>query len=154
VFAALPRLLERAGQGPTGSITGLYTVLVEGDDMNEPIADAARSLLDGHVILSRQLAAQGLYPAVDVLPSVSRVMKDVVPPEQTELANRVRGWLATYRDAEDLINIGAYVAGKNPQIDQAVAKMPVIHQFLRQALEEPCGLEESEEQLRRLVGEN
>jgi flagellum-specific ATP synthase len=154
VFAALPRLLERAGQGPAGSITGLYTVLVEGDDMNEPIADAARSLLDGHVILSRQLAAQGLYPAVDVLPSVSRVMKDVVPREQTELANRVRGWLATYRDAEDLINIGAYVAGKNPQIDEAVAKMPVIHQFLRQPLEEPCGLEESEEQLRQLVGES
>ena len=151
VFAALPRLLERAGQGREGSITGLYTVLVEGDDMNEPIADAARSLLDGHVILSRQLAARGLHPAVDVLPSVSRVMKDVVSSGQVELANRVRSWLATYRDAEDLINIGAYVAGKNPQIDEAVARMPAITRFLRQALEEPCDLEASTMQLRHLV---
>jgi flagellum-specific ATP synthase len=151
VFATLPRLLERAGQGREGSITGLYTVLVEGDDFNEPIADTARSLLDGHVILSRQLALQGQYPAVDVLPSVSRVMIDVVQSEQIELANHVRTWIATYRDAEDLINIGAYVAGKSPRIDEAVAKAPAIARFLRQALEEPCGLEESTIQLRRLV---
>jgi len=152
VFAVLPRLIERAGQGRQGSITGLYTVLVEGDDFNEPIADTARALLDGHVILSRQLAAHGQYPAIDVLPSVSRAMIDVVPPEQVELANRVRSWLATYRDAEDLINIGAYVAGKNPSIDEAVAKMPPIAQFLRQALAEPCDLETARQELQSLVG--
>jgi flagellum-specific ATP synthase len=150
VFATLPRLLERGGQTSAGSTTGLYTVLVEGDDFNEPIADAARSLLDGHVILSRQLAAQGQYPAIDILPSVSRVMKDVVDPGQSALANTVRGWLATYRDAEDLINIGAYAAGKNPRIDEAVARMPAISEFLRQRIEEPCDLETSAAQLAQL----
>jgi flagellum-specific ATP synthase len=153
VFAALPRLLERAGPAARGSITGLYTVLVEGDDLNEPIADAARSLLDGHVVLSRHLAAQGQYPAVDLLPSVSRVMIDVVPEEQTRQANRVRAWLATHRDAEDLINIGAYAPGKNPKIDEAVAKMPSISEFFRQQLDEPCPLEESRRCLAALVGE-
>jgi flagellum-specific ATP synthase len=151
VFAVLPRLLERAGQGREGSITGLYTVLVEGDDFNEPIADAARSLLDGHVVLSRQLAAQGQYPAIDLLPSVSRVMTDVTGPEHVALANRVRTWLATYREAEDLINIGAYTAGKNPRIDEAVGKAAAVSRFLCQALDEPCSLEESAAQLRRLV---
>ncbi len=153
VFAVLPRLLERAGRGAVGSITGLYTVLVEGDDFNEPIADAARSLLDGHVLLSRQLAAQGQYPAVDVLPSVSRVMLDVVPAEQMAWASRVRAWLATYREAEDLINIGAYIAGKNPQIDQAIAMGPAIAAFLRQPLDEPCGLEDSRRALATLAAE-
>ncbi len=153
VFAALPRLLERAGPAANGSITGLYTVLVEGDDLNEPIADAARSLLDGHVVLSRQLAAQGQYPAIDLLPSVSRVMIDVVPEEETRRANRVRAWLATHRDAEDLINIGAYAQGKNPRIDEAVAKAPSIADFFRQRLDEPCSLEESRGLLAALVGE-
>lgn len=151
VFAVLPRFLERAGCGRKGSITGLYTVLVEGDDFNEPISDAARSLLDGHVVLSRQLAAQGQYPAIDVLPSVSRVMMDIVPAEQMEQVQRVRSWLATYRDAEDLINIGAYVAGKNPRIDEAVAKAPAVGQFLRQGLEESCHIEDSRAQLQRLL---
>lgn len=151
VFAALPRFLERAGSGRAGSITGLYTVLVEGDDFNEPIADAARSLLDGHVVLSRQLAAQGQYPAIDVLPSVSRVMMDIVPPEQMEQVQRVRGWLATYRDAEDLINIGAYVAGKSPRIDEAVERVPGIAAFLRQGFEEASKLEDSWAELQRLV---
>ena len=153
VFAAMPRLLERAGPAARGSITGLYTVLVEGDDLNEPIADAARSLLDGHVVLSRQLAAQGQYPAIDLLPSVSRVMIDVVPEEQTRHATRVRAWLATHRDAEDLINIGAYAQGKNAKIDEAVAKAPGIADFFRQGLEEPCSLEESRRRLAALVGE-
>jgi flagellum-specific ATP synthase len=153
VFAALPRLLERAGAAASGSITGLYTVLVEGDDLNEPIADAARSLLDGHVVLSRQLAAQGQYPAIDLLPSVSRVMIDVVPEEQTRRANRVRAWLATHRDAEDLINIGAYAQGKSPRIDEAVAKAPSIADFFRQGLDEPCSLEDSRKHLASLVGE-
>jgi flagellum-specific ATP synthase len=143
VFALLPRLLERAGQGPDGSITGLYTVLVEGDDMNEPIADTARSLLDGHVSLSRRLASDGHYPAVDVLGSVSRVMIDVVPPEHQTAAARVRGWLATHRDAEDLINIGAYARGSSPGIDEAVARRPAIAAFLRQRLDEPASLAES-----------
>src|SRR2546423_774501 len=103
VFALLPRLLERGGRGPDGSITGLYTVLVEGDDMNEPIADTARSLLDGHVVLSRRLAAEGHYPAIDVLGSISRVMTEVVPQAHQERAARVRAWLAAHPDAEDLI---------------------------------------------------
>src|SRR5207253_9718996 len=103
VFAVLPRLLERAGQGPEGSITGLYTVLVEGEDMNEPVADAARSLLDGHVVLSRRLASEGHYSAIDLLASLSRTMIDVATPEQLALAARVRGWLAIHREAEDLI---------------------------------------------------
>jgi flagellum-specific ATP synthase len=152
VFATMPRLLERAGQGPRGSITGLYTVLVEGDDMNEPVADTARSLLDGHVVLSRRIAAQGQYPAVDLLPSVSRLMLDVVPPEQVSAATRVRAWLSTYRDAEDLINIGAYVGGRNARIDEAVAKVAAIGEFCRQRLDEPCGLEESRRQLLALAG--
>jgi flagellum-specific ATP synthase len=152
VFALLPRLLERAGQGPQGSMTGLYTVLVEGDDMNEPIADTARSLLDGHVALSRRLASEGHYPAIDVLGSLSRVMADVVPPEQEELARRVRGWLATHRDAEDLINIGAYAAGASAVIDEAVARLPAITAFLRQPLHVPATLAESVAALGALAG--
>jgi flagellum-specific ATP synthase len=152
VFALLPRLLERAGQSADGSITGLYTVLVEGDDMNEPIADTARSILDGHVTLSRRLASEGHYPAIDVLESVSRVMLDVVPPAHRALAARIRGWLATHRDAEDLINIGAYARGSNPAIDEAVAKLPAIQAFLRQPLDEPATLADSVAGLGRLAG--
>ena len=151
VFALLPRLLERAGQGPQGSVTGLYTVLVEGDDMNEPIADTARSLLDGHVVLSRRLASEGHYPAIDVLGSVSRVMMDVVPPAQLEQANRVRAWLATYRDAEDLINIGAYTRGASAAIDQAIERLPQIQAFLRQALSEPAAMDVACDALAALV---
>ena len=143
VFALLPRLLERAGQGPEGSITGLYTVLVEGDDMNEPIADTARSLLDGHVALSRRLASDGHYPAIDVLGSVSRAMVDIVSAEHRAAASRVRTWLATHRDAEDLINIGAYARGASAAIDEAVARLPAIAAFLRQPLDEPATLEAS-----------
>jgi flagellum-specific ATP synthase len=143
VFALLPRLLERAGRGPEGSITGIYTVLVEGDDMNEPIADTARSLLDGHVTLSRRLASDGHYPAIDVLGSISRVMLDIVPGEHQAAASRVRAWLATHRDAEDLINIGAYARGASPAIDEAVARLPGIARFLRQPLDEPATLADS-----------
>jgi flagellum-specific ATP synthase len=152
VFAILPRLLERAGANARGNITGLYTVLVEGDDMNEPVADTARSLLDGHVVLSRALANQGHYPAVDVLRSISRLMTDVVPTPQLARANKVRSWLSTYRDAEDLINIGAYTAGSNPRIDEAVAKMDAVNLFLRQGLNERSTLEESQAALAALVG--
>jgi flagellum-specific ATP synthase len=151
VFALLPRLLERAGQGRTGSITGLYTVLVEGDDMNEPIADTARSLLDGHVVLARRLASEGQYPAVDVLASLSRSMVDVVPAEQLERANRVRGWLAAHREAEDLIQIGAYVRGSNAAIDEAIARLPAIQRFLRQPLGEPATLADAGAALAALV---
>jgi flagellum-specific ATP synthase len=151
VFALLPRLLERAGQGPEGSITGLYTVLVEGDDMNEPIADTARSLLDGHVVLSRRLASEGHYPAVDVLASISRVMIDIASPEHLERARRVRAWLATHRDAEDLINIGAYTAGSSAAIDEAVARLPAIGGFLRQPLDEPATLDQAAAALEALV---
>jgi flagellum-specific ATP synthase len=143
VFAMLPRLLERAGTTEEGSITGLYTVLVEGDDMNEPIADAARGLLDGHVVLSRRLASEGHFPAIDVLASVSRLMAEIVPPPELARANLVRSWLATYRDAEDLINIGAYNGGSNARIDEAIARRPKIEAFLRQGLHEKCSLESS-----------
>jgi len=151
VFALLPRLLERAGRTEAGSITGVYTVLVDGDDMNEPIADAARSLLDGHVVLSRRLAGEGHFPAIDVLESISRVMLEVTAPEQQVRAARVRAWLATYREAEDLIQIGAYQRGANAAVDEAVARRPAIAGFLRQALSEPASLEDADAALAALV---
>jgi len=131
-FAALPQLLERAGMGERGSVTGLYTVLVEGDDLNDPIADAARSVLDGHIVLSRLLATMNHYPAVDVLESVSRCMPEVALPGQQEAAARVREWMAAWRASEDLIQLGAYVAGTNPLTDEAIARRPGILRFLRQ----------------------
>jgi len=151
VFALLPRLLERAGQGAHGSITGLYTVLVEGDDMNEPIADTARSILDGHIVLSRKLASEGHYPAIDVLASLSRVMVDIATPEHLGWATRVRAWLSTYRDAEDLIQIGAYQRGASAAIDEAVDRLPAINGFLRQRLDEPVRFDASAEALRVLA---
>jgi flagellum-specific ATP synthase len=152
VFAMLPRLVERAGATARGTITGLYTVLVEGDDLNEPVADTARSLLDGHVVLARELANQGHYPAVDVLRSLSRLMPDLAPAAQLAHAQRVRSWLATYRDAEDLIKIGAYTPGTSPRIDEAVGRMDAIGAFLRQGLAERCSLEESVAALAALAG--
>jgi len=152
VFALLPRLLERAGRAGGGSITGLYTVLVDGDDMNEPIADAARSILDGHVVLSRRLAGEGHWPAIDVLQSISRVMLEVTPPAHQALAQRVRAWLATYREAEDLIQIGAYQRGASPQVDEAVVRRPQIQAFLRQALDEPAALPDAVAALAALAG--
>jgi flagellum-specific ATP synthase len=137
----MPRLLERAGRAERGSITGVYTVLVEGNDVTEPVADTARSILDGHVWLSRDLAHRGHFPAVDVLGSVSRLMRDVSPPEAVEAASRLRGLLAAHRNAEDLINVGAYVKGSNPEIDAAVKAKPAIDAFLRQAVEEKPSLE-------------
>jgi flagellum-specific ATP synthase len=136
VFALLPQLLERAGTSPTGSITGIYTVLVEADDMNEPIADSVRSILDGHIVLSRDLASRNHYPAIDVLQSVSRVMVDVVSKHHTKMANEVRTVLATYKDAEDLINIGAYIDGSNPDIDYARQKIVAVNDFLTQTVED------------------
>ncbi len=143
VFSLLAKLLERAGAGERGSITGLYTVLVEGDDMNEPIADAARSLLDGHIVLSRRLATAGHFPSVEVLESISRVESAVSSPEQRRMAREVRALLAAYRDARDLIEIGAYVPGANPMVDRAVALQPRFDDFLRQDLAVTVPAEES-----------
>ncbi len=147
VFALLPKLLERAGTSQTGTITGLYSVLVDGDDMNEPVADAVRSILDGHIVLSRQLAAANHYPAIDVLGSVSRVMPDVVDHNHYSAASAVRDVMATYREAEDLINIGAYVPGSNPRVDLALSKIEAIRHFLRQGIYETATFEESVSQL-------
>jgi len=152
-FTLLPKLLERAGTGNgRGSITGLYTVLVEGDDTNEPIADAARSILDGHIVLSRELAMQNHYPAIDVLGSISRVMEDIVDVPQRQNAGRFKETLAIYRKAEDLINIGAYVAGSNPKIDYALKLIDRINAYLRQDIGETVSLAESVAQLNALFG--
>ena len=143
VFAQLPRLLERAGTSTAGSITGLYSVLVDGDDMNEPISDACRAILDGHIVLSRALAAANQYPAIDILQSISRVMSDVTDDAHRSAASAVRDILATYKDAEDLINIGAYVSGANPRVDLAVSKIESIRHFLRQGITENSTYEEA-----------
>jgi len=136
VFAILPKLLERAGTTENGSITGFYAVLVDGDDMNEPIADAVRSILDGHVVLSRKLANKGQYPAVDPLQSVSRVMPDIVTSDHYQRSMIFNEILATYKEAEDLINIGAYVKGSNPQIDHSLSKINLLRSFLKQDMNE------------------
>ncbi len=142
VFALLPRLFERAGNFMSGgSITGFYTVLVEGDDMTEPIADSVRSLLDGHVVLSRELGWRNHYPCIDVLASVSRLMPDLVPQSYLQRAGKIREWLATYRKAEDMLNIGAYAKGSNPKIDQALKKIDALNSFLIQGSDERVGLE-------------
>lgn len=143
VFALLPRLLERAGTSHVGTITGLYSVLVDGDDMNEPVADAVRSILDGHIVLSRKLAAANHYPPIDVLGSVSRVMPDVVDQNHYSAASAVRDALATYREAEDLINIGAYVEGSNPRVDLALSKIESIRHFLKQGVYETSSYEQA-----------
>lgn len=148
VFALLPRLMERTGNAEKGSISALYTVLVEGDDMNEPIADAVRSILDGHIVLSRRIAARNQYPAIDILESVSRVMDDIVTPEHLGDANQVLQLLAAYQEAEDLINIGAYVDGSNPRIDQAIKMMDQIRAYLAQTADEATDYASTCEQLK------
>lgn len=148
VYSLLPRLLERAGTSPQGSITGIYAVLVEADDLNDPVGDAVRSILDGHIALSRNLATRNHYPAIDVTDSVSRCMIDIVSEEHQQLAGELRRVLATYRDAEDLVNIGAYVEGSNPEIDRALRLMPKVRTFLQQGLYEESPFEEIERQLR------
>ncbi len=154
VFATLPKLLERAGRfRDKGSITGLYTVLVDGDDMTEPVADSVRSILDGHIVLSRVIAARNHFPAIDILNSTSRVMRDIVSPRHLELSGKAREVLARYAEAEDLINIGAYVKGSNPKIDYAVSKIDAINTFLRQNFTETNNLQHSVEQLGSLLTE-
>ena len=152
-FALLPRLLERAGMGETGSITGLYTVLVEGDDMDEPVADAVRSILDGHIVLSRRLQSQGHYPAIDVLESVSRVMVDVVSAHHFDTSNKIKEILVNYREAEDLINVGAYQEGNNPEIDLAIRYVSTINGFLRQGIEDATPYQQTFEQMLGLLAE-
>ena len=150
VYAEMPKLLERAGNGAVGSITGIYTVLVDGDDFNEPISDTARGILDGHIILSRKLGHKNHYPAIDVLQSISRVMSAVATKEHKQLASKLKSTLATYTEAEDLINIGAYKAGSNPEIDEAIQKNSAINGFLRQATDEKFTFEETVEQLKSI----
>lgn len=151
VFAILPRLLERAGNSAVGSITGLYTVLVDGDDFNEPISDAVRGILDGHIMLSRKLASLGHYPAIDVLDSISRVMPNIVDEEHLLAAMRFKEILATYRNSEDLINIGAYAKGTNPHIDLAIAKIDPFNEFLKQRTHESSSYDQSLAKLRGLI---
>jgi flagellum-specific ATP synthase len=153
VFALLPRLLERAGTSDRGSITGLYTVLVDGDDMNEPIADAVRSILDGHIVLTRSLAHSGHYPAIDVLQSVSRLIGEIVAPEVREAGTRLRSALAAYRDKEDLISIGAYQPGTDPVLDAAIGMRPRMEAFLKQRVDEPSTPEEADAYLLALADE-
>jgi flagellum-specific ATP synthase len=147
VFAMLPRLVERAGRSALGSITALYSVLVEGDDTTEPVADTVRGLLDGHIILSRKLAAQSHYPAIDVLESISRLFQDIVPPEQRSAAQTVRELLAAYKDHEDLISIGAYRSGANPTVDSAIAMRDEINKFLRQSVTDGSTVESARKEL-------
>jgi flagellum-specific ATP synthase len=148
VFALLPKLLERAWTSSNhGTITGLYTVLVEADDMNEPISDAVRAILDGHIILSRELANQNHYPAIDILGSVSRLMNDITDPQHREKANRVKAVMSTYKKTEDLINIGAYVKGSSPKIDYAIEMIGKINAYLEQDVPESCSLKDSIRQL-------
>jgi flagellum-specific ATP synthase len=151
VFSLLPRLLERSGMGEKGSVTGLYTVLVEGDDMNEPVADAVRSILDGHVVLSREMAAANHYPAVDVLQSQSRVFLDIVSPEHRKAAGQIRSLMAVHAKARDLLDVGAYLAGSNPEVDLALKVWPEIQAFLKQAPEEIAGYEAVVQGLRELA---
>jgi flagellum-specific ATP synthase len=154
VFAKLPQLVERAGNGPDqrGSITAFYTVLIEGDDPQDPIADAARAILDGHIVLSRDLAEQGHFPAVDIEASISRAMTELLPPDELELARRFRQLFSTYRRSRDLIAVGAYVRGNDALLDRAVALYPKLAAFLQQDMLERASVETSRQQLHALVG--
>jgi flagellum-specific ATP synthase len=150
VYAEMPQLLERAGRSDKGSITGLYTVLVDGDDFNEPITDTARSILDGHIILDRKIAHKNHYPAIDVLQSISRVMSSIATDEHKKVAGQLKNVLATYAEAEDLVNIGAYRSGSNPAIDFALSKIDAVNEFLMQDVYEKLSFEETVTQLKAL----
>jgi flagellum-specific ATP synthase len=145
VFAKLPQLIERAGNGEPGkgSITAFYTVLTEGDDTNDPVADSARGVLDGHFVLSRRIAESGRYPAIDIESSISRVMQEIVSSEQMDMALRIKRLLSSYQQNQDLINLGAYVRGSNPQVDEAIRYFPAIVQFLSQKPHESVTMEQS-----------
>ena len=151
IYAEFPKLLERSGNFGNGSITGVYTVLVEGDDTNEPIADTVRGILDGHIVLSRQLANANHFPAIDVGASISRLMVEIVSPEHRQLAGRLRDIMGVYEKNSDLVSIGAYKAGSNPKLDYALGKIDAINQFLMQGIDESFSYEESLEELRRIL---
>ena len=151
IYAELPKLLERSGNFEKGSITGVYTVLVEGDDTNEPIADTVRGILDGHIVLSRSLAAANHYPAIDVGASVSRLMADIVSDEHRQMAGRVRDIMSIYNKNADLVSIGAYKPGTNPKLDYALGKMDAINSFLKQGVDESFGYKEIVEQMERIL---
>ncbi len=152
VFSTLPKLLERAGNFEnSGSITGFYTTLVESDDMNDPIGDAVRSIIDGHIVLSRDLAHKGHFPAIDILQSASRVMKAVSSPEHSRNATKLRETLAVYKESEDLINIGAYKAGANPKIDKAIKSIDAINDFLKQRTDDHCNMNQCLKQLMQIT---
>ncbi|HNY12475.1 MAG TPA: flagellar protein export ATPase FliI [Candidatus Wallbacteria bacterium] len=154
VFAMLPKLLERAGTSKKGSITGLYTVLVDGDDMDEPIADTVRGILDGHIVLTRKLAAQNHYPAISILDSISRLMTEIIDKEHLALAGKFKNTLSTYIEAQELINIGAYVDGSNPAIDYAKRLYPKMCEYMKQTVKEKTGLESAIEDLEKLFEES
>ena len=150
VYSEMPKLLERAGRNEKGSITGLYTVLVDGDDFNEPITDTARSILDGHIMLDRRLAHKNHYPAIDVLQSISRCMSQIADREHKQAAGKLKNVLATYKDAEDLINIGAYKKGSNKNIDYAMEKIDAVNEFLMQETDEKISFEDEIQRLLNL----
>ncbi|MFW5667984.1 MAG: flagellum-specific ATP synthase FliI, partial [Acetivibrio ethanolgignens] len=150
VYSEMPKLLERAGRSDKGSITGLYAVLVDGDDFNEPISDTARGILDGHIILSRKLGHKNHYPAIDILQSISRVMSSVASSEHKKYAGMLKNVMATYTEAEDLINIGAYKNGSNKNIDYAIEKIDAVNEYLRQQTDEKLEYEEEEELLKQI----
>ena len=152
LYAMLPKLLERSGKFTTGSITGFYTVLVEGDDTNEPISDTVRGILDGHIVLSRSLAMRNQYPAIDILASISRLMNEITPQEHLQMASTLRSVLSAYYENADLISIGAYKAGSNPKIDHAIANIDKINAFLRQEINEKLTLEETMRQMQKVAG--
>lgn len=153
VYSEMPKLLERAGNSDKGSITGLYTVLVDGDDFNEPITDTARGILDGHIVLSRKLAQMNHYPAIDVLASISRVMSAIATKEHKQMAGKLKNVMATYQEAEDLINIGAYKAGSNKQIDYAISKIDQVNDFLCQSTEDKYDFDEIVDALKQMFQE-
>ena len=153
VYSEMPKLLERAGRAAVGSITGLYTVLVDGDDFNEPITDTARSILDGHIMLDRKLGHKNHYPAIDILQSISRCMSQIAAKEHKQAANKLKNVLATYNEAEDLINIGAYKKGSNPNIDYAISKIDDVNSFLCQGTEEKFTFEETVQMLEELFAD-
>lgn len=152
VFAMLPKLLERSGNSSNGSITGLYTVLVDGDDFNEPISDTVRGILDGHIVLSRDLANKNHYPAIDVLASVSRVMPDIVDNKQMDRSNYIKELIATYNESKDLINIGACKPGTSPEIDESIEKIPEIEKFLQQEVQERSTFKETISWMESIIG--
>ena len=151
IYAEFPKLLERSGKFEKGSITGVYTVLVEGDDTNEPISDTVRGILDGHIVLTRKLANENHFPAIDINASISRLMTEIVPPEHREAAARMRDILSIYAKNEDLISIGAYKAGSNPRLDDAIAKIDKVNEFLMQKIDESFSGEEALRMMRAIV---